>query len=414
MALLPVDEALRRVLDAVTEPVEAESVALAGCHGRVLAQDVAARRTQPPFPASAMDGYAVRSRDVAGAPVALDVIGESVAGRRYAGAVGPGQAVRIFTGAPVPEGADAIAIQENAEALEGHRVRIREPAAPGRFVRPAGLDFREGDILLRGGLVLDARAIALAAAMNHATLPVRRRPRVAIIATGDELVPPGADPGPDQIVASNICAVASVIAKAGGEALDCGIARDTREDVARVASLARDASPDIMLTMGGASVGEHDLVQEVLTGLGLELGFWRIAMRPGKPLIHGRFGDERQGRMLYLGLPGNPVASMICTALFVVPAIRALLGLRDAAAFPPTGTAILAHDLAANDLRRDYLRATLEHRPGELPLVTPFEKQDSSMLGLLARADALVIRAPHAAPARAGEIVEIIRLTDIF
>ncbi|HSP24651.1 MAG TPA: gephyrin-like molybdotransferase Glp [Saliniramus sp.] len=409
MALLPVDEALRRVLAGVAGPVEAESVALGNCHGRTLAQDIAARRTQPPFPASAMDGYAVRAADVAGAPVVLEMIGESAAGRRFAGAIGPGQAVRILTGAPVPDGADAIAIQENAEALEDSRVRILEAAAPGKFLRPAGLDFREGEVLLRAGDTLDARAIALAAAMNHATLDVRRKPRVAIIATGDELVLPGETPGPDQIVASNIFAVAAIVANAGGEAIDCGIARDTREDVARVVEVARAASPDILLTLGGASVGEHDLVQEVLTGLGLELGVWRIAMRPGKPLIHGRLGG-----MLYLGLPGNPVASMVCTVLFVVPAIRALLGDNAAAAWPPTETAILASNLDANDLRQDYLRATLEHRPGELPLVAPFTKQDSSMLGLLARADALVIRAAHAPPASAGESVEIIRLAGVF
>lgn len=409
MALLPVDEALRRVLAGVAGPVEAQSVALGECHGRTLAMDVAATRTQPPFPASAMDGYAVRAADVAGAPVVLDLIGESAAGRRFAGSLGPGQAVRIFTGAPVPDGADAIAIQENAEPLDESRVRIREPAASGRFVRPAGLDFREGEVLLRAGATMDARGIALAAAMNHARLSVRRRPRVAIIATGDELVLPGEDPGPDQIVASNIFAVAAIIAKAGGEPIDCGIARDTREDVARVVAIAREASPDILLTLGGASVGEHDLVQEVLTGLGLELGFWRIAMRPGKPLIHGRLGG-----MLYLGLPGNPVASMVCTVLFVVPAMRALLGDATAASWPPTETAILASDLEVNDLRQDYLRATLEHRPGELPLVTPFAKQDSSMLGLLARADALVIRAAHASAAKAGERVEIIRLAGVF
>jgi molybdopterin molybdotransferase len=409
MALLPVDEALRRVLAGVAGPVEGESVALGQCHGRTLAQDVAAKRTQPPFPASAMDGYAVRASDVASAPAVLEVIGESAAGRRFAGTLGPGQAVRIFTGAPVPDGADTIAIQENAEALDKGRVRILEPAAAGRFLRPAGLDFREGEVLLRAGQTLDARDIALAAAMNHATLDVRRKPRVAIIATGDELVLPGEDPGPDQIVASNIFAVAAIVAKAGGEAIDCGIARDTREDVARVVEIAGAASPDILLTLGGASVGEHDLVQEVLAGLGLELGFWRIAMRPGKPLIHGRLGG-----MLYLGLPGNPVASMVCSVLFVVPAMRALLGDPAAAAWPPTETAILANDLAANDLRQDYLRATLENRPGELPLVTPFAKQDSSMLGLLARADALVIRAAHAAPASAGERVEIIRLAGVF
>jgi molybdopterin molybdotransferase len=409
MALLPVDEALKAVLAGVAGPLDEETVPLARCHGRTLAQDVAAKRTQPPFPASSMDGYALRAEDVASAPAILQVIGESAAGRRFTGRVGPGETVRIFTGAPVPEGADAIAIQENAEALDDGRVRIREPAPAGRFIRPAGLDFREGVTLLTAGSRIDARAIALAAAMNHAALPVRRKPRVAIIATGDELVLPGEEPGPDQIVASNIFAVAAMVEQAGGEAIDCGIARDTRADVARVVDEARAASPDILLTLGGASVGEHDLVQEVLKRQGLALGFWRIAMRPGKPLIHGRLGG-----MLYLGLPGNPVASMVCTALFVAPAIRALLGDPAAARWPATHTAILGSDLPANDLRQDYLRSSLEDRPGELPIVAPFTKQDSSMLALLARADALVIRAPHAPPAMAGDTVEIIRLVEIF
>ncbi len=409
MALLPVDEALARVLASVAGPDEIESIPLGQCHGRTLAGDIAARRTQPPFPASAMDGYAVRATDAATAPVTLRLIGESAAGRGFAGAIGEGEAVRIFTGAPVPDGADAIVIQENAEPLDGGRVRVLEPAVQGRFLRPAGLDFSEGEVLLRSGVTLDARHIALAAAMNHAQLPLRRRPRVAIIATGDELVLPGEEPGPDQIVASNIFAIAAIVARAGGEPIDCGIARDTREDVARAVAEARAAAPDILVTLGGASVGEHDLVQEVLADLGLELGFWRIAMRPGKPLIHGRLGE-----MLYLGLPGNPVSSMVCAILFLVPAIRALLGDAAAALSPPRESAILGCDLPANDARQDYLRAALEPGAESLPRATPFAKQDSSMLGLLARADALVIRAAHAPPAQAGEIVDIIRLAEVF
>ncbi|MCG6122893.1 MAG: molybdopterin molybdotransferase MoeA [Microvirga sp.] len=409
MALLPVAEALAQILASAPGSVEAETVPLARCHGHTLAQDVAARRTQPPFPVSAMDGYAVRAADVAQVPVALRVIGESAAGRGWRGAIAQGEAVRIFTGAPLPDGADAIVIQEDADRLDDERIRVREGAQAGRYVRPAGLDFAEGETLLAAGRRLDAGAIALAAGMNHAALPVRRKPRVAIIATGDELVRPGETPGPDQIVASNIFALAAIIARAGGEAIDCGIARDTRADVARVVGEAQAHRPDILLTLGGASVGDHDLVQETLTGLGLELGFWRIAMRPGKPLMHGRLGET-----LFLGLPGNPVSAMVCAILFVGPAIRTLLGDPDAARGAPIEPAVLAVDLPENDKRQDYMRASLTMRPDALPLAAPFAKQDSSMLGHLARADALVIRAPFAPPAKAGDIVETIRLDAVF
>lgn len=409
MALLPVAEALERVLASAPGLVEAEDVPLALCHGRTLARDVAARRTQPPFPVSAMDGYAVRADDVARIPADLRVIGESAAGRGWRGRIGAGEAVRIFTGAPLPEGADAIVIQEDADALDEGRIRVRERAPAGRYVRPAGLDFSEGETLLAAGRRLDAGDIALAAAMNHASLPVRRKPRVAIIATGDELVRPGETPGPDQIVASNIFALGAIIARAGGEAIDCGIARDARADVARVVAEAQAHLPDILLTLGGASVGDHDLVQETLTGLGLELGFWRIAMRPGKPLMHGRLGDT-----LFLGLPGNPVSAMVCAILFVAPAIRALVGDPDAPRGAATEPAILGVDLPENDKRQDYMRASLTIRPDALPLAAPFAKQDSSMLGHLARADALVIRAPFAPPAKAGDLVATIRLDAYF
>ncbi|TVR08087.1 MAG: molybdopterin molybdenumtransferase MoeA [Salinarimonadaceae bacterium] len=409
MALLPVAEALERVLASAPGIVEAETIPLAQCHGRTLAQDVAARRTQPPFPVSAMDGYAVRAADVAQVPAELRVTGESAAGRGWRGAISEGEAVRIFTGAPLPEGADAIVIQEDCDRLDSDRIRVREGAPAGRYLRSAGLDFSEGDVLLRAGRRLDAGDIALAAAMNHAALSVRRKPRVAIIATGDELVLPGETPGPDQIVASNIFALAAMIEKAGGEAIDCGIARDTREDVTRVVAQAQAHRPDILLTLGGASVGDHDLVQATLKDLGLELGFWRIAMRPGKPLMHGRLGAT-----LFLGLPGNPVSAMVCAILFVAPAIRSLLGDPEAARGARTEPAILAVDLGENDRREDYLRSTLTIRPDALPLATPFTKQDSSMLGHLARADALVIRAPFAPPAKAGDLVTTIRLDAVF
>ncbi len=410
MALLPVADALAQVLASIDGPLPEEMVPLAACHGRSLARDLAAKRTQPPFAVSAMDGYAVRAADCTPVPATLDVIGESAAGRGFHGDIGPGESVRIFTGAPLPASADAIVIQEDTQALDdGRRVEIREAPPAGHYVRPAGLDFAQGDVLLEAGRALDAGDIALAAAMNHADLPVRRKPRVAIIATGDELVLPGEEPGPDQIVASNIYALAAIITRAGGEAIDCGIARDTREDVLRVVEAARAAKPDILITLGGASVGAHDLVQETLSGIGLELGFWRIAMRPGKPLMHGRLGG-----MLFLGLPGNPVSAMVCAILFLGPAIRALLGDPQAKQGPIRHPAILGADLKANDKREDYMRARLTPRADGLPLVTAFDRQDSSMLGHLARADALLIRAPFAVEAKAGEPVEYLRLADIF
>ncbi|HEX2556608.1 MAG TPA: gephyrin-like molybdotransferase Glp [Microvirga sp.] len=396
MSLLPVDEALRRILAGVDHPVEAESVPLPDCAGRTLAEDLAALRDQPPFPASAMDGYAVRLADLPAIPATLRVVATSAAGRGFHGAVGPGEAVRIFTGAPVPAGADAIVIQEDTEAADG-RVVVKERPQPQRFIRPAGLDFRTGQALLRGGERLDARRLALAAAMGHGHLPVRRRPRVAILATGDELVRPGEPTGPDQIVASNPYAVAAIVRRAGGEAIDLGIAADTFEALEERILAAQGAGADLLVTLGGASVGDHDLVQSALARQGMELGFWRVALRPGKPLMHGRLG-----RMGLLGLPGNPVSSIVCAILFLVPALRALLG-DPLAGQDPSEPGILGRDLAANDGRQDYLRAVLRRDPDRLPTATPLPKQDSSMLGVLAEAGCLVVRAPHAAAARAGE-----------
>lgn len=403
MALLPVEEALRRVLAGVARPVAAESVAIAQCAGRTLAEPVVARRTQPPFAASAMDGYAVRAADAASPLARLRVIGRSVAGEGFAGILGPGEAVRIFTGAPLPAGADAIVIQEDAEA-EGDTVALHVAASAGKHIRPAGLDFAEGEMLAEAGARLDARSVALAAAGGHAELPVRRRPRVAILATGDELVLPGEPAGPDQIVASNPFALAAIAARAGAEPLDLGIARDTPEALDEAITRARDARADILVTLGGASVGEHDLVQAALARHGMALEFWKVALRPGKPLIHGRLGD-----MLILGLPGNPVSAAVCGILFVVPAIRALLG-DPAAGENPTGPAVLGADLRANDLRQDYLRARLEGSCDGLPIATVHKVQDSSMLSVLARSDALVVRPPHAPPAKAGQPCRIIRL----
>jgi molybdopterin molybdotransferase len=401
MSLLAVEEALRRILAGVARPVEAETVPLRAAHGRTLAEDLAALRTQPPFAASAMDGYAVRAADSAAPPVALRLIGSSVAGRGISGRVQAGEAVRIFTGAPLPEGADAIIIQENAEAA-GETVTIRGTVAPGQFVRPSGLDFTAGTVLLAAGQRLDARRLALAAAGGHAGLSVRRKPRVAILATGDELVRPGEAAGPDQIVASNPYALRAIIERAGGEAIDLGIARDTMDNLARHIEAAKAARADLLVTLGGASVGEHDLVQPALLQGGMELGFWRVALRPGKPLMHGRLGD-----MLLIGLPGNPVSSIVCGILFVAPAIRALLG-DPSAGEDPAEAAILGTDLPANDARQDYMRAALSRTPEGLLMATAQKRQDSSMLATLAASEGLIVRAPHAPAAQAGEPCRVI------
>ena len=403
MSLLSVDEALRRVLASVREPLAAETCPLRDAAGRFLAADLVALRTHPPFPASAMDGYAVRAEDVEIPPVALRLVGESAAGRRFAGTVCPGEAVRIFTGAPVPAGADTIVIQENAEA-EREAVTVRVAAARGRFVRASGLDFTAGETLLRAGDRLDHRRLALAAAMGHARLSVRRRPRVAILATGDELVRPGEAAGPDQIVASNPFALAALVEAAGAEAIDLGIARDSFAALEAGFAAAREAGADLLITLGGASVGKHDLVQSALAAQGMELGFWRVALRPGKPLMHGRLGP-----MLFMGLPGNPVSSIVCGLLFALPLVRALQGDPEAGS-DPSEVAILGRDLPANDGRQDYLRASIEFEPGGPPRAIAFERQDSSMLSVLARAQALIVRPPHAPAAQAGDSCRIIRL----
>lgn len=414
MSLIPVEEALRRVLAAIERPVEAERVPLASCAGRTLAEDVAAERDQPPFPASAMDGYAVRAADIASIPATLRVIGVSAAGQRFSGTVGAGEAVRIFTGAPLPEGTDSVVIQENTRA-DGEEVTVIEPSAPHRNIRQAGLDFTTGQKLLKAGCRLDSRHIALAAAMGCGELSVRRRPRVAILATGDELVRAGEPAGPDQIAASSLPATVLMVEKAGGEPIDLGIARDTLESLDERIHAARAAKADILVTLGGASVGEHDLVQQALTGQGMELGFWRVALRPGKPLMHGRLES-----MLLLGLPGNPVSSLVCSLLFLIPAIRALTG-DPLAADDPSETAILGKDLPANRDRQDYMRASLSVQDFDivlprgmkglrLPVATANPVQDSSLLSILERSDALIVRPPHAPAARAGEPCRIIRL----
>ncbi|MBL8806555.1 MAG: molybdopterin molybdotransferase MoeA [Rhodospirillales bacterium] len=397
--MIPVAEARARILKGFA-PLGAETVPLAAAHGRTLAVDLRARLTQPPFPVSAMDGYAVRAADIAAAPARLTMIGSAPAGRMFDGSVGPGQCIRIFTGAVVPPGADTILIQENATA-DGATITALQAEPQGRYVRPAGLDFREGEIAIRAGTTLDARHVGLAAATNHAWLEVRRRPRVAILSTGDEIVLPGTQPAPGQIVSSNGPALAAFVAEAGGRPVMLPIAPDDTNALQAIAEGARGC--DLLVTSGGASVGDHDLVRDALGAKGLELDFWQIAMRPGKPLMFGRFGD-----VPLLGLPGNPVSSLVCAVLFLGPALATMLAKREVG--PKIERAELGCDLPANDRREDYLRATLERQPDGRLVVTPFGKQDSSMMALLASADALAIRPSNAPAAQKGEPIEIVRL----
>ncbi|KXF77358.1 molybdenum cofactor biosynthesis protein MoaA [Paramesorhizobium deserti] len=401
MALLPVDEALARLL-AGAEPLGEEILPIAQAGRRVLARPVEAYHTQPPFDASAMDGYAIRADDVLSVPAQLKVIGESAAGRRFAGAVAAGEAVRIFTGAPVPPGADTVLIQENTERLEDGAVRVLQTVSKGRNIRRAGLDFSKSDVLLQPGRVLDPAALSLAAAANNAALHVVRRPKVAIIATGDELVAPGEVPGPDQIISSNDLGIAEIIRIRGGEVLDLGIVGDRIEHIEAAIATAIEKGADVLVTLGGASVGDHDLVHAALTRRGMELDFWKIAMRPGKPLMFGRL----QG-LCVLGLPGNPVSSLVCGHLFLAPLVSALAGRPYR---PDIRRARLGADMPANDQRRDHIRAEIHpNEHGEL-IATPLPLQDSSMLSALARANGLIIREPHAEPARAGDPCEVLML----
>ena len=398
--MIPVADAVARITAAFS-PLPAETVPLAAAHGRVLAADIVARLTQPPFAVSAMDGYAARAADVAEVPVTLRQIGSVPAGASFEGAVGPGETVRIFTGARVPEDADTIVIQENVSA-DGNAIAVREGAAAGRYIRPAGLDFRAGEVGVAAGRRLDARAIGLAAAMNQPWLTVRRRPRIALLATGDEIVMPGEPLGANQIVSSNTHALRAVVEGCGGEAIDLGIARDDPEALVRHAAGADGA--DLLVTTGGASVGEHDLIRDALKEEGLALDFWKIAMRPGKPLMFGTVGGTH-----LLGLPGNPVSTLVCALIFLRPAMARMLG-TDQGAHPLVQRAYLGTDVGENDERQDYLRATLARDNSGTLIATPFAKQDSSMLSLLVKAQCLVVRPSHAPPAARGTPVEIIPL----
>jgi len=396
---LSVEEALQRIIADVT-PTPAELVPIAQAAGRILSEPLTARLTQPPFDASAMDGYAVRSADVEKLPVRLKVIGQAAAGHPFEGHVGPGEAVRIFTGAPLPVGADAIVIQENTVALDGS-VEVREGRPDPDHIRRRGFDFQQSDLLLNPGRRLGPREVTLAAAAGYGEVPVRRKPVVAILATGDELVSPGTLPGPGQIVSSNPLGVAALLTQAGADARLLGIARDNRESLIQHVEAARDA--DVLVTIGGASVGDHDLVGPVLQSLGMELSFWKIDMRPGKPLLYGRLGPQR-----VIGLPGNPVSALICTRVFLVPLVRRLLGLPDEAA--AAVRAVLAEPVEANGPRQHYMRATLQREPDGRQLVRLARSQDSSLLAPLAASNVLLVRPPHAPALPAGAEVEVLLL----
>ncbi len=399
--MLAVAEARQRILDAFS-PLPAEQVSLTDALGRVMAEDLASRRTQPPMAVSAMDGYAVRAADTANVPATLEVVGAAPAGGAHQGEIGPGQCVRIFTGGPVPPGADAIVIQEDTVA-EDNLVAVKVSVPVGHYVRPAGLDFQEGNILIKAGKTISARDIGLAAAMNRPWLMVHRQPRVAILATGDEVVMPGDPVGPNQIVSSNGLALAAFVQARGGIPISLGIAPDNRDALASMASGARGA--DLLVTTGGVSVGEHDLVQSVLGEAGLDLDFWQIAMRPGKPLLFGHVHGTP-----VLGLPGNPVSSLVCAIIFMLPALDRMQGVISTA--QPRKSARLTMPLGENDRREDYLRAQLSYDSTGGPLVTPFPKQDSSMFSRLAHADCLVIREPHAPAAKPGDTVHYVPLPD--
>lgn len=401
MALIPVADALQQVL-AQAGPVESERLALMHCHGRVLAEDLRALRSQPPANVSAMDGYAVRTADVQDVPTDLRVIGEVAAGRPFPGAIKMGEAVRIFTGGEIPAGADAVVIQEDTTRT-GRMVIVSTLPFAGRHIRTKGIDFGEGDLLLQRRRVLSGRDLGLAAAMNHPLLPVYRKARVAIFATGDELVAPGEQPGPGQIVCSNGYPITTMARQENAEVTDLGIVQDRVEDIVAAIRKARDGNADVLVTMGGASVGDYDLVQKALADEGIALSFWRIAMRPGRPMMHGRLGN-----MHVLGLPGNPVSAYVCAFLFLLPLLRKLAGRSDI--MTQQENALLGSDLPENDERADYVRARLSRSMRGALVATPFSLQDSSLTRILSDADCLVVREPFAVKALAGSPCVILKL----
>ncbi|TDH36192.1 molybdopterin molybdotransferase MoeA [Pseudohoeflea suaedae] len=403
MALMPVDEALSRVTGDAKPVTRTETLTLGEAAGRVLARDLVALRTQPPFSASAMDGYAVRSADVTEPGAELELIGESAAGHGFEGTLRTGQTVRIFTGAPLPDGADSIVIQEDTETLEGGRVRMGVSAAEGKHVRLAGVDFTKGRAGLAAGRFLDPGAITLAAAMNHPRVEVHARPKVAILATGDELKLPGEELGPGQIIASNTYGIAAMVRAAGGEVIDLGIARDDMQALDAALDSALTQGADVLVTVGGASVGDHDLVQDALRNRGMSLDFWKIAMRPGKPLMSGRLGD-----MKVLGLPGNPASSLVCGYLFLEPLVALLAG----RAVPRRlRKAFLGNALPENGERQDYMRGRLSLNAEGQMIASSFQLQDSSLMSVFADADCLIVRPPFAPAAHTGDETDVLVLS---
>ncbi|BAT60292.1 molybdopterin molybdenumtransferase [Variibacter gotjawalensis] len=399
--LMPPEEALARILEGAV-PLGVEQVPVADTYGRVLAEDLAARRTQPPAAMSAMDGYAVRAADIATVPVKLKIAGEAAAGRVFPRPLAAGEAVRIFTGGVVPPGSDTISIQENTRR-DGDVVEVLQSEKPGRHIRKQGLDFSEGDVRLKSGQIIGARHLALAAAMNYAAVPVVRRPCVAMFSTGDELVMPGSETGPGQIILSNGFAIAAIARREGALALDLGIVPDAVEATIAAIRRARAWGADVLVTTGGASVGDYDLVQKALSAEGMELAFWKIAVRPGKPLMSGKIAGMR-----VIGLPGNPVSAVVCSELFLVPLLRALGGFPNV--HPTLVSAVAGRNIAANDERQDYMRARMTIDGDGRRVVVPVETQDSSMMSALAMSECLLVRAPHAPPLEAGAACEILLL----
>ncbi|CAN1565001.1 MoeA Molybdopterin biosynthesis enzyme [Rhabdaerophilaceae bacterium] len=402
--LISVSDALVRILAAAQgRAIVEEDISIWDGDGRVLSAALHALHNQPAMTMSAMDGFALRAGETVPGGMPLRVIGESAAGHPFKGQLGPGEAIRIFTGAALPDGADAVLIQENA-SLDNGLLSANGAVLPGQFVRRMGDDFRRGDLGLPAGERLDPRKLAFAAAMNHATVRVSRRPRVGLLTTGDELVRPGPLAGPMQTIASNAIGIASELRRAGADIIDLGIAADTRKSILNAVNQALALPVDLLVTIGGASVGKHDLVRPVLAERGADLEFYRVAMRPGKPLNFGSLEG-----VLVLGLPGNPVSAMVCARLFGTSLLRALQGDRQAGS-DESELARLGKDLPANDLRQDYLRASLaQNDRGEL-VATPFDSQDSALSGVLARAQALLIRPPYASAAKAGTVCSIIRI----
>ena len=398
--MLSVREAHARVIAAFS-PLPAETVSIADAAGRVLAAAPKARLTQPPADLSAMDGYAVRAEDVPAAPTTLTLVGEAPAGGSYDHALKPGEAVRIFTGGPLPMGADSIVIQEDTKA-DGKKITVLEAPTPGRHVRKAGLDFSAGDAPFPPGHTLTTRDVALLAAMNLPWLSVHRRPRVAILSTGNELVLPGEPIGRNQIISSSGVAVAALVRAWGGDPTLFDIVRDERE--ATEQAITAGAQHDVLITLGGASVGDHDLVQDSLKAQGFGMGFWRIAMRPGKPLM---FAAKDRARVI--GFPGNPVSTMVCALLFLKPALERMTG--QAGGLPATTAARLAVDVKQNDQREDYVRSLTRRQPDGSLTVEPHRIQDSSMLSVLSWCNALMIRPPHDPARKAGDSVQIIDLS---